>query len=107
MRGAAPPGAFPAIYKHDLRAGTSTTLELPRGRHAAEPFFVPRDRAETEDDGYLMTFVFDETSDTSELVIFDARTLSHDPIARVHLPARVPYGFHGSWIPDGYDGPSV
>jgi len=23
-----------------------------------------------------------------------------DPVARVHLPARIPLGFHGSWIPD-------
>ncbi|MGH3276173.1 MAG: carotenoid oxygenase family protein, partial [Streptosporangiaceae bacterium] len=23
-----------------------------------------------------------------------------EPVARVHLPARIPLGFHGSWIPD-------
>jgi len=23
-----------------------------------------------------------------------------DPVARVHLPARIPLGFHGSWLPD-------
>jgi carotenoid cleavage dioxygenase len=31
-------------------------------------------------------------------VIFDAKTMSADPIATVHLP-RVPFGFHGSWVP--------
>jgi carotenoid cleavage dioxygenase len=104
---AATPAAFPAIYKHDLATGTSSTLALPRGRHAAEPFFVPRDAAESEDDGYLMTYVYDESTTTSEFVIFDAKTMGTEPIARIHLPVRVPYGFHGSWIPDGYDGPSV
>jgi carotenoid cleavage dioxygenase len=23
-----------------------------------------------------------------------------DPVAEVHLPRRIPTGFHGSWIPD-------
>lgn len=104
---AAAPGAFPAIYKHDLAAGTSATLELPRGWHAAEPYFVPRQDAESEDDGHLLTYVFDASTQTSELAIFDARTMSPTPVASVHLPVRVPYGFHGSWIADGADGPSV
>ena len=54
-----------------------------------------------------MSFVYDAGRGASELLILDARDLSEPPIAQVLLPARVPFGFHGSWIPDGSDGPSV
>ena len=98
---------FPRILKHDLDTGASTTFDFGVGRHGAEPYFVPRAGARGEDDGYLITFVFDVGNAKSELVILDARDLSAPPIAAVHLPARVPYGFHGSWIPDGADGSYV
>ena len=44
-----------------------------------------------------MGFVYDPGTERSELVLLDAKTL--ETIAEVHLPRRVPYGFHGSWIP--------
>jgi 8'-apo-carotenoid 13,14-cleaving dioxygenase len=98
---------FPAIFKHDLKAGSVTTFALGAGRHSGEPYFVPRAGATSEDDGYLMTFVFDQAASRSEFVIWDARDAALPPLARVHLPVRVPYGFHGSWIADGATGPSV
>jgi carotenoid cleavage dioxygenase len=98
---------FPSILKHDLHTGASTSFEFGAGRHGAEPYFVAREDAKAEDDGYLMTFVYDEASRKSELVVLNAQDLAAPPIATVHLPARVPYGFHGSWIPDGASGPSV
>ena len=30
----------------------------------------------------------------------DATNFEKEPVARIHLPVRVPFGFHGSWIPD-------
>jgi carotenoid cleavage dioxygenase-like enzyme len=33
-------------------------------------------------------------------VILAAQDFTGEPIARVHLPVRVPLGLHGSWIPD-------
>jgi carotenoid cleavage dioxygenase len=51
--------------------------------------------------------VYDAGRDASELLVLDANDLSRAPLAQVMLPARVPYGFHGSWVPEGWDGPSV
>ena len=42
----------------------------------------------------------DDTTDRTDLVILDASAPRAEPVARVHLPVRVPYGFHGSWISD-------
>jgi len=51
-----------------------------------------------EDDGYLMVYVYSPKQDTSFLHIYDAATMSPDPVAAVQLPQRVPFGFHTTWI---------
>ena len=51
-----------------------------------------------EDDGVLMGYVHDRATGLSDLVLLDAATL--DDVAAVHLPGRVPAGFHGSWAPE-------
>jgi carotenoid cleavage dioxygenase len=98
---------FPGILKHDMVTGMKSRHGLGVGRHGSEPCFVPREGATAEDDGYLMTFVYDATRCASELLVLDASDLSASPLARVMLPARVPYGFHGSWVPDDQCGPAV
>jgi carotenoid cleavage dioxygenase len=45
-----------------------------------------------------MTYVYDAATDRSDLVILDADDMAAPPVATVHLPARVPYGFHGNWL---------
>jgi carotenoid cleavage dioxygenase-like enzyme len=86
------------LLKYDRTTGTSTELPLGTGRVPGEPVFVPAEGGTAEDDGYLMTYVYDATSDTSSLVVLDATTMDPSPIASVELP-RIPHGFHGSWIP--------
>ncbi|NKB36024.1 MAG: carotenoid oxygenase [Gammaproteobacteria bacterium] len=92
--------SFPGVYKQDMKTGESSMFNFGKGRHGGEPVFVPKQSGTSEDDGYLMTFVYDETSNTSELIILDALDLNQEALARVHLPVRVPYGFHGNWIAD-------
>jgi carotenoid cleavage dioxygenase len=33
-------------------------------------------------------------------VILDAHDFTKPPVAEVPLPQRVPFGFHGNWVPD-------
>jgi carotenoid cleavage dioxygenase len=69
------------------------------GRVGGEAFFVPKEGGREEDDGYLMTIVYDEGAGRSELVIYDAASMAAAPVARVALPRRVPHGFHSTWVP--------
>ena len=83
-----------------MQTGNATEFNVGPGRHSAEPVFVPKQAATAEDDGYLFTYVYDEQKNTSDLLILDAQDMARPPIAEVHLPVRVPYGFHGNWVAD-------
>jgi carotenoid cleavage dioxygenase len=88
------------LVKHDLVDQSSQIHPLGVGRAASEGVFVPSSPDSGEDEGFLLTVVYDASSDSSELVVIDARDFGAAPVARVHLPQRVPFGFHGNWVPD-------
>lgn len=94
---------FTEIVKHDLATDSEMVHSFGRARYGGEAIFVPRSAASdlAEDDGWLLTYLFDEETQLSELLIVDARSMDKEPVARVLLPQRVPYGFHGTWIPSG------
>ncbi len=96
--GGDPSDASGAILKYDRETGVRTDIELGKGRVGGEPVFAPAANRQNEDDGYLMTYVYDANTDSSSLVIMDAASMDNTPVATVELP-RVPNGFHGSWIP--------
>jgi carotenoid cleavage dioxygenase len=87
-----------SILKYDRAKGVRTEIDLGRGRVPGEPVFVPAEGGKSEDDGYLMTFVYDAATDSSRFVVMDAKTMDRTPVASIELP-RIPHGFHGSWIP--------
>jgi carotenoid cleavage dioxygenase-like enzyme len=89
-----------ALLKHDLDADTVEAHEFGEGAAVGEGVFVPTSDDAAEDDGYLMAFVYDPERGASDLVILATRDFTGEPMARIHLPARVPQGFHGNWIPD-------
>ncbi|MBD2525743.1 carotenoid oxygenase family protein [Nostoc sp. FACHB-133] len=89
---------FEGIIKYDLNSGNSQTHEFGQGRYGGEAVFAPRPGAIAEDDGWLVTFVHNENSNTSELVVVNAQDVTAEPVARVIIPQRVPYGFHGAWV---------
>ncbi len=87
------------LLKYDFERGRSERHGHGKMRVGGEGVFVPRPDAKAEDDGWLVTYVHDEENGTSELVVIEARDFNAPPVARVLIPARVPYGFHGAWVP--------
>ncbi|KAF2877043.1 carotenoid oxygenase [Massariosphaeria phaeospora] len=89
--------------KHD----PISVFQLPPLHYAQEARFVPRSDTRTEDDGFLLFYVFDESQldddgecrddATSELWVLNAKDMK-TIVCKFHLPARVPYGLHGNWF---------
>ncbi|KAL1305963.1 hypothetical protein AAFC00_004100 [Neodothiora populina] len=102
------------ILKANIDNDPIRVFRSPEGWYVQEPRFVPRFNAQTEDDGYLLTYAFNEAQldadgdvpddndcdvrSRSELWIIDAKDMT-TIIGRVVLPQRVPYGLHGCWFP--------
>lgn len=89
---------FTAITKYDLQSGRSTVRSFGSRNGVGEPLFVPRSDTSDEDDGYVLVLAYDQAKDTSNFHILDARNIDGEPLAVVHLPHRIPYGFHGNWV---------
>jgi carotenoid cleavage dioxygenase len=95
--GIAPADKGDAVLRHDRASGERQVRGFGRGHHVGEMTFVPSAPDAAEDDGVLLGYVTDLAADRTDLVVLDSRTL--DDVARVHLPVRVPAGFHGNWLP--------
>jgi carotenoid cleavage dioxygenase len=84
------------FMKYDLDSGGSERFELDEGFAPNEAFFVPT--SDGEDEGYLLSYIYDKATHTSALWVFDAQRLTAGPVAKIELPVRVPQGFHGVWV---------
>lgn len=109
---------FNGFVKHDTETGEEQVFELPEGVYASESPIVPRKGAQSssssgceaqpkaervgrqgrEDDAYLVTFLIDENSGTSEFAILDARDVTKGPICRLALPHKISSGVHSTWV---------
>jgi len=98
---------YGATYKYDFDRGTSSVHDHGPGRQAAEPVFVSRAGASDEDDGWILTTVYDANTDCSDVVILNAADLAGEEVARIQLPVRIPHGFHGNWVRDTITPPSA
>ena len=92
---------FGGLLRHDLHTGTVEEKTFGPGTHAGEGVFVAASHDAGENEGWVLSVVYDEGRDASDLVVLDATDFSGAPAATVHLPRRVPFGFHGSWVPEG------
>ena len=89
-----------SLYKYDFATGERLEHKLGSGVKGGEPVFAPASSDAKEDQGWIMCLVHDENTNTSKFIIIDAQDFESDPVATIHIPQRVPYGAHGSWMPN-------
>lgn len=92
------PFEFSGILGLDSIDGTVDRWEPGPNYRAGEVVFAPAGPGEGE--GWLLLFAYDKARDASDFVVLDATNVAAGPVARAELPVRVPYGFHGWWVPD-------
>jgi all-trans-8'-apo-beta-carotenal 15,15'-oxygenase len=85
------------VVRVDVETGAHDAFRFEAHELPSEAVFAPR--SEQDDDGWLVTLVYDARSHTSHWAVLDAAHLADGPVARAHLDHHVPLGFHGVWTP--------
>ena len=88
------------VVRYDLEQGSQVHHDFGPAAQAGEFVFVEAGPDAAEDEGWALGFVYDAERNGSDLVVLDAGDPAAEPVARVHMPRRVPHGFHGSWLRD-------
>jgi len=99
-----PEGWFPfrQIVKLDLETFESIVYDGGDGQVLSEPMFIPRDNAQNEDDGFIISIAHNAEEKTSKLLVWDSPTFEDGVIAECFLGDLIPWCVHGSFYP-GYN----
>ena len=86
------------IVRYDFETQNIEHYDLPPGDQNSEPVYVAKPGDPDEDGGWLLSVAYRGLEDRSDLLILNAADVSAGPVATVHIPGRIPAGFHGAWI---------
>jgi len=95
------------IAKFDLESGARESWFPEPYEFCGEPMYAQRRRGVDddddddiqEDDGYILSTLFNGKDESSELVVLEANDVSSGPIARVPIGMAIPHGYHGCFVP--------
>ena len=83
------------IAKFDVDAGIKEVW-MPEGcEFCGEPMFAPKRSRNGEDEGYIISVLYNGKTDESEMVVLDAQNVRAGPVSRVPLGIVIPHGYHG------------
>lgn len=91
---------FDGVERIDLHSGQVISHDLGAGRYTSEAMHVPPEEGDDNQEGWLVSMVYDAHTHLSEVVVFDARTL--EEVAVVPLKNHVPFGFHCGYTPEPF-----
>jgi carotenoid cleavage dioxygenase-like enzyme len=83
------------LVKFDVADRSLSTWHEP-GCYPGEPVFVGRPGREREDDGVILSVVFDSAAGSSFLLVLEAGSFEEQ--GRARAPHHIPFGFHGQFM---------
>jgi len=87
-----------ALVKKNVCDSTLDKVFYIENHYTSEMHFLQNPAKSAEDDGVLVTIVFDGTKEQSYLLILDAKTLQ--PVNKAYLPHNIPWSAHGMHFPE-------
>ncbi len=84
------------IARVDFDSGAVAIHDFGPGGYPGEPVFIA-DGGTAEDDGVIVTLVYDSASGRSSIVGLGARDLAAKPLFTARLTHHVPYSLHGTF----------
>ncbi len=89
-------GPLQAVMKLDKESGEKQLWSPTLREFSGEPVFIPYPNGVEEDDGWLLSMVYDASIHRSYLIILNAQDITQE-VAKLYLKHHVPHGFHGNW----------
>ncbi|HEV2614509.1 MAG TPA: carotenoid oxygenase family protein [Gammaproteobacteria bacterium] len=86
---------YNALQKNNIQTGHSLRFEKAN-TYFGEAVFIPKPDSPIEDDGILLSIVFNTKTQCSSLVMLDAQTMQQR--AEISLPFHLPLGLHGNFF---------
>jgi all-trans-8'-apo-beta-carotenal 15,15'-oxygenase len=89
------------VSRVDLSTGATVSHDFAPHGYPGEPVFIPAQPAGSgaEDEGFVVTLVFDGAANRTQIVGLDARDLAAAPLFVARLRHHVPYSLHGTFTP--------
>lgn len=87
------------IAKIDFATGAVARHDFGPDGYVGEPFFIALPTGTAEDDGVIVTLVFDATRKSSDIVGLDPRDVTGKPLFVARLKHHVPFSLHGTFTP--------
>jgi all-trans-8'-apo-beta-carotenal 15,15'-oxygenase len=85
------------LTRVDLDGDDVVSHDFGPNGYPGEPLFVPRSADGAEDDGIVVTLVYDSATERTSIVGLDAANLAARPLFAAHLEHHVPFSLHGTF----------
>lgn len=95
-----------ALLRYDTVTGSQQVYSFAPKGFVGEPVFIPKPDASQEDEGWVITVVFDAREQKSVVALFEGTDLEAGPVAQLGLKHHVPYELHGRFTPEVFIDPT-